>query len=66
MISYYSILLSASDLANFGLKLSDSLILLSETFPQALALLYQKFESDSLMFLRRVGQLFQEEAMAQL
>ena len=66
MISYESILLSALDLADLGLKLSDSIILLSETLPQALALLYQKVESDPLMLLRGVCQLFQEEAMAQL
>jgi hypothetical protein len=66
MISYDSILLSASDLADLGFKLSDSLILLSETLPQALALLHQKVESDPLMLLRGVCQLFQEKAMAQL
>ena len=38
MISYDSILLSASDLANLGLKLSDYLILVCETLPQALSL----------------------------
>jgi hypothetical protein len=59
MISYNSILLSASDLAYLGLKLSDSLILLSETLPQALALLHQKVKSDPLMLLRGVCQLFQ-------
>ena len=66
MISYESILLSALDLADLGLKLSDSIILLSDILPQALALLYQKVESDPLMLLWGVCQLFQEEAMAQL
>jgi hypothetical protein len=66
MISYDSVLLCASDLADLGLKLSDPLILLSETLPHTLALLYQKVESDPLALLRRVCQLFQEKAMAQL
>jgi hypothetical protein len=66
MISNESILLCASDLADFCLKLSDPLVLLSETLPQTLALLYQKVESDPLALLGGMCQLFQEEAVAQL